>query len=84
LDHSPLKLLDTGKHATEDKRFFLSEHLLNVGLSRRNLINLAHFLSKQPKDFDLHLIKTFNEVMNLTLYAHADPVKSFEQLEHPT
>jgi len=31
LDHSPLKLLDTGKHATEDKRFFLSEHLLNVG-----------------------------------------------------
>ena len=34
-------------------------------LSRRNLINLAHFLSKQPKDFDLHLIKTFNEVMNL-------------------
>jgi len=31
LDHSPLKLLDTSKHATEDKRFFLSEHLLNVG-----------------------------------------------------
>ena len=53
-------------------------------LSRRNLINLAHFLSKQPKDFDLHLVKTFNEVMNLTLYAHADPVNAFEQLEHPT
>jgi hypothetical protein len=53
-------------------------------LSRRNLINLAHFLSKQPKDFDLHLVQTFNEVMHLTLYAHADPVNPFEQLEHPS
>jgi dTDP-glucose 4,6-dehydratase len=26
-----LKLLDAGKHSVEDKQFFLSEHLLNVG-----------------------------------------------------
>ena len=53
-------------------------------LTRRNLINLAHFLSKQPKDFDLHLVETFNQVMNLTMHAHTDPVNSIEQLEHPT
>jgi hypothetical protein len=27
---------------------------------------------------------TFNEVMSLILYAHADPVNPFQQLEHPT
>jgi len=31
LDTPPLKLLDAVKHAVEDKRFFLSEQLLNVG-----------------------------------------------------
>ena len=28
----PLKLLDAAKYAAEGKRFFLSEHLLNVGI----------------------------------------------------
>jgi len=31
LDIPPLKLLDAVKHSVEDKRFFLSEQLLNVG-----------------------------------------------------
>jgi hypothetical protein len=53
-------------------------------LTRRNLINLACILPKQPKDFDLHLVETFNEVMNLILHDQADPVNPFEQLEHPT
>ena len=45
---------------------------------------LAHFLPKQPKDFDLHLIETFNEVMNLILHGYADPVNPFKELEDPT
>jgi hypothetical protein len=53
-------------------------------LTRRNLINLAHFLSKQSKDFDLHLVETFNEVVNLILHEKTDPVNPFEELEHPT
>jgi len=32
LDTPPLKLLDAVKHSVEDKRFFLSEQLLNVGM----------------------------------------------------
>src|SRR5262249_15234552 len=35
-DHPPLKLPDTVKHAAEDKWFFLSEHLLNVGSNTDN------------------------------------------------
>jgi len=53
-------------------------------LTRGNLINLAHCFPKQPKDFDLHLIETFNEVVNLILHDHADPVNPFKQLEDPT
>jgi hypothetical protein len=34
LDTPPLKLLDAAKHSGEDKRFFLSEQLLNVGDNR--------------------------------------------------
>jgi hypothetical protein len=41
-------------------------------------------LPKQPKDFDLHLVETFNEVVNLILHDHADPMNPFEQLEDPT
>jgi len=52
-------------------------------LTQRNLINLAHILSKQSKDVDLHLVETFNEVVNLTVYAHPDPMNPFEQLENP-
>jgi hypothetical protein len=47
-------------------------------LTRRNLINLAHFLPKQPEDFDLHLVETFNQVVNLILHKKADPVNPFE------
>src|SRR5436309_4673107 len=53
-------------------------------LTRRNLINLAHILPKQSKDFDLHLVETFNEVMYLTLYTHPNPMNPFKQLENPT
>ena len=52
-------------------------------LTQRNLINLAHILPKQSKDVDLHLVETFNEVVNLTVYAHPDPMNPFEQLENP-
>ena len=53
-------------------------------LTRRNLINLAHMLPEQAKDFDLHLVETFNEVVYLTLYADPDPMNPFKQLENPT
>lgn len=53
-------------------------------LSRRNLINLAHFLPEHPKDFDLHLVETFNKVVNLILHDHTDTMNPFEQLEDPT
>lgn len=53
-------------------------------LTRGNLINLAHFLPEQPKDFDLHLVETFNEVVNLILHDQTNPVNTFEQLEYPT
>jgi len=53
-------------------------------LTQRNLINLAHILPKQLKDFDLHLVETFNEVMYLTLYTHLNPMNPFKQLENPT
>ena len=52
-------------------------------LTQRNLINLAHILPKQSKDVDLHLVETFHEVVNLTVYAHPDPMNPFEQLENP-
>jgi len=52
-------------------------------LTQRNLVNLAHILPKQSKDVDLHLVETFNEVVNLTVYAHPDPMNPFEQLENP-
>ena len=41
-------------------------------------------LPKQPKDFDLHLVETFHEVVNLILHDHADPMNPFEPLEDPT
>jgi len=41
LDTPPLKLLDAVKHSVEDKRFFLSEQLLNVGYHDPFLVNTA-------------------------------------------
>jgi len=48
------------------------------------LIKTADHTAKQPEDFDLYVIKAFNEVMRLTLYRHADTVDAFQQLEDPT
>ena len=45
---------------------------------------MADLLSKQTKDFDLHLIEAFNEVMHLALHGYADAMNAFEQLEDPT
>jgi hypothetical protein len=53
-------------------------------LSGRNLIKTADLFSKQAEDFDLHIVEAFDEIMNLTLYRHADAVNAFQQLEHPT
>jgi hypothetical protein len=39
LGNPPLKLRDAVKHAAEGKRFFLSEHLLNVG-NRTSFLDL--------------------------------------------
>jgi len=41
-------------------------------------------LPKQPKDFDLHLVETFNEVVNLILHDHADPMNPFEDPQEGT
>ena len=38
-------------------------------------------LPKQPKDFDLHLVKSFNEVVNLILHDDPDSMNPFEKLE---
>jgi hypothetical protein len=38
LDTPPLKLRDAVKHAGEDKRFLLSEQLLNVGYKEEKTI----------------------------------------------
>jgi hypothetical protein len=43
-DHPPLKLLDAVKRSAEDKRFFLSEHLLNVGIKI------------EPKEFFMYVV----------------------------
>jgi hypothetical protein len=48
------------------------------------LIKTADLIAKQPQDFDLYVIETFNQIMNLTLYRHADTVNAFQQLEAPT
>jgi hypothetical protein len=39
----PLKLLDAVKHSREDKRFFLSEQLLNVGTGKETILFLPGF-----------------------------------------
>jgi hypothetical protein len=33
-------------------------------------------MPKQAEDFDLHVIEAFNEIMNLTLHHHPDPVNA--------
>src|SRR6516162_7818755 len=53
-------------------------------LTRRNLIKPTNCFPKQAKDFNLHVVKTFNEVVDLALHRHADAVNPFQELEHPT
>src|SRR5215471_16612814 len=50
----------------------------------RNLIKPTNCFPKQAKDFNLHVVKTFNEVVDLALHRHADAVNPFQELEHPT
>jgi hypothetical protein len=53
-------------------------------LTGRNLIKLTDPFTKQAKDFDLHLIEAFNQVVDLILYRHADAVNAVQELEDPT
>ncbi len=41
-------------------------------------------MTKQTEDVNLHIMKTFHEIMPLPWHHHADPVNAFEQLEDPT
>ena len=53
-------------------------------LTGRNLIKPTDLFPKQAKDFDLHLVEAFNQVVDLALHGHADAMNPFEQLEDPT
>jgi hypothetical protein len=48
------------------------------------LIYPTDFLPEQAKDFNLHLIEPFNQVLNLALHRHSHAVNAFQQLEDPT
>ena len=47
-------------------------------LTRGNLIKPADLFPKQAQDFDLHIVETFNQVVDLALNYHADAVNPFE------
>ena len=53
-------------------------------LTGGNLIKPANCFPKQAKDFNLHVVETYNEILELTLYGHADTMNPFQELEHPT
>lgn len=53
-------------------------------LTGGNLIKSTDFFPKQAKDFDVYLVEAFNQVVDLTLYGHANAMNPFEQLEDPT
>src|SRR5262245_23960189 len=57
---------------------------IEQALTGRNLIKPTDLLPKQAKDFDLHCAEPFNQVMDLALLDHANPMNPFEQLEDPT
>src|SRR6516164_3705316 len=65
-------------------QFCLSIPDIEQPLTRRNLIKPTNCFPKQAKDFNLHVVKTFNEVVDLALHRHADAVNPFQELEHPT
>jgi hypothetical protein len=48
------------------------------------LIYPTDFLPEPAKDFHLHLIESFNQVVNLALHRHSHAVHAFPQLEAPT
>ena len=48
------------------------------------MIKTADSFPKQAQDFDLALIQAFDEVIDLTLHRHTDPVNPFEQLKNPS
>ena len=48
------------------------------------MIKPTDLFPKQAKDFDLHLVQSFNQVVHLVLHGHADAVDPFEELEDPT
>ena len=53
-------------------------------LTMGNLIKPANGFPKQAKDFNLHVVETYNEVLELALHRHADAMNPFQELEHPT
>jgi hypothetical protein len=48
------------------------------------LIKTADAFPKQAQDFDLALIQAFDEVIDLTLHRHTDPVNACAQLKNPS
>ena len=48
------------------------------------MIKPANCFPTQAKDFNLHVVETYNEVLELAWHRHADAVNPFQELEHPT
>ena len=48
------------------------------------MIQPTDLFPKQAKDFDLHLVQPFNQVVNLAWHGHADAMNPLKQLEDPT
>jgi hypothetical protein len=42
------------------------------------LIKTANRFPKQTKDFDLHIVEAFNEIMHLSLDGHPNAVNAFQ------
>ena len=53
-------------------------------LARRQLIHVADLCAKEAKDFDLHLIQTCDQLLNLTFNLHPDTFDPFQHLKHPS
>jgi hypothetical protein len=48
------------------------------------LIKTANIFSKQTRDFDLHVVEAFDEIMTPILDNHLNVVNAFQQPEEPT
>jgi hypothetical protein len=53
-------------------------------LTGRNLIKPTDLIPKQAKEFDLHLVEPFNQVVDLAWHGHADAMNPLKPLEDPT